>query len=147
VLTLPPSVHVYVAVEPTDLRKSFDGLSALVVQRFGADPLCGHLFVFRNRRGDQVRVLFWDRTGYCILAKKLARGRFHLAYRLPDGATHVEVEAAELSLMLEGFDLSSAVRRKRWRPEVVKNWFEVVKNNAPVQSLIVPREVTIHNAR
>jgi transposase len=120
VLTLPPSVRVYIAAEPTDLRKSFDGLSALVSQRFGADPLCGHLFVFRNRRGDQVRVLFWDRTGYMIVAKKLARGRFHLARDLPKGATHVEVEAAELSLMLEGFDLSEAVRRKRWRPSVRK---------------------------
>ncbi|CAN96262.1 transposase [Sorangium cellulosum So ce56] len=119
-LTLPPSVRVYIAAEPTDLRKSFDGLSALVSQRFGADPLCGHLFVFRNRRGDQVRVLFWDRTGYMIVAKKLARGRFHLACDLPKGATHVEVEAAELSLMLEGFDLSEAVRRKRWRPSVRK---------------------------
>ncbi|WP_437307073.1 IS66 family insertion sequence element accessory protein TnpB [Sorangium sp. So ce388] len=101
-LTLPPSVRVYVAAEPTDLRKSFDGLSSLVEQRFGADPLCGHLFVFRNRRGDQIRVLFWDRT--------------YLARDLPKGATHVEVEAAELSLMLEGLDLSQAVRRKRWRP-------------------------------
>jgi transposase len=140
VLTLPPSVHVYLAAEPTDLRKSFDGLSALVAQRFEADPLSGHLFVFRNRRCDQVRVLFWDRTGFCILAKKLARGRFHLPCHLPDGATHVEVEAAELALMLEGFDLKSAVRRKRWRPEMIKN-------NVPAQGLIVPREVTIHHAR
>ncbi|WP_437320983.1 IS66 family insertion sequence element accessory protein TnpB [Sorangium sp. So ce385] len=62
VLTLPPSVRVYVAAEPADLRKSFDGLSSLVAQGFGADPLCGHLFVFRNRRGDQIRVFFWDRT-------------------------------------------------------------------------------------
>jgi transposase len=107
---------VYIAVQPTDLRKSFDGLSALVAQTFGQDPLCGHLFVFRNRRGDQIRVLFWDRTGYAILGKKLARGRFHLACPVPEGATHVEVEAAELSLMLEGIDLSDAARRKRWRP-------------------------------
>jgi transposase len=114
-LTLPPSVHVYVAAEPTDMRKSFDGLSAVVAERFGANPLCGHLFVFRNRRGDQVRILFWDRTGYCIVAKKLARGRFHLARLPPDGATHVEVEAAELALMLEGIDLSGAVRHKRFR--------------------------------
>jgi transposase len=138
-LTLPPSVHVYVAREPTDLRKSFDGLSALVAERFGADPLCGHLFVFRNRRGDQVRVLFWDRTGFCILAKKLARGRFHLACDVPEGATHVEVEAAELALMLEGFDLSSAVRRKRWRPEVIKN-------SASKQGLIVPPRGAIDHA-
>ena len=115
-LMLPPAVRVYVAAEPTDLRKSFDGLSALVAARFGQDPLCGHLFVFRNRRGDQVRVLYWDRTGYCILAKKLARGRFHLAGEVAAGASHVEVESAELALMLEGFDLSQVVRRKRWRP-------------------------------
>jgi transposase len=115
-LTMPPSVRVYIAAQPTDLRKSFDGLSGLVAETFGQDPLCGHLFVFRNRRGDQVRVLFWDRTGYAILGKKLARGRFHLAREVPTGATHVEVEAAELSLMLEGIDLSQAVRRKRWRP-------------------------------
>jgi transposase len=117
VLTLPPSVRVYVAAQPTDLRKSFDGLSSMVAETFGQDPLCGHLFVFRNRRGDQIRVLFWDRTGYSILGKKLAHGRFHLARDVVAGATHVEVESAELSLMLEGFDLSDAVRRKRWRPQ------------------------------
>jgi transposase len=132
-------VRVYVAAEPTDLRKSFDGLSALVSQRFGADPLCGHLFVFRNRRGDQMRVLFWDRTGYMIVAKKLARGRFHLARDLPKGATHVEVEAAELSLMLEGLDLSRAVRRKRWRPGVRKI-------GASKQSLMDARGVAISRA-
>ncbi len=118
-LTLPPSVRVYLAAEPTDLRKSFDGLSALVAGRFDHDPLCGHLFVFRNRRGDQIRVLFWDRTGYAILGKKLARGRFHLARAIPEGATHVEVESAELTLMLEGIDLRRAVRRTRWRPPEV----------------------------
>jgi transposase len=116
VLTLPPSVQVYIAAEPTDLRKSFDGLSALVAGRFGKDPLCGHLFVFRNRRGDQIRVLFWDRTGYAILGKKLARGRFYLAREIAEGATCVEIESAELALMLEGIDLRHAVRRKRWRP-------------------------------
>ena len=109
---------MYVAAAPTDLRKSFDGLSALVTQCFGTDPLSGHLFVFRNRRGDQIRILFWDRTGYCILGKKLARGRFHLARTMPADATHVEVEAAELSLMLEGLDLTHARKHKRWRPPV-----------------------------
>jgi hypothetical protein len=69
-LTMPSSVRVYIAAQPTDLRKSFDGLSALVAQTFGQDPLCGHLFVFRNRRGDQMRVLFWDRTGYAILGNQ-----------------------------------------------------------------------------
>ena len=120
-LTLPPSVRVYVAAQPADLRKSFDGLSALVTAQFGQDPLCGHLFVFRNRRGNQMRILFWDRTGYAIFAKKLARGRFHLARELPACAKHIEVEAAELSLMLEGLDISKALRRKRWRAGIALN--------------------------
>lgn len=115
-LTLPPSVRVYVAAEPTDLRKSFDGLSALVAHGLRHDPLSGHLFVFRNRRGDQVRVLFWDRNGYALYAKRLARGRFHFAWKPGTGAPHVEVEAAELSLMLEGIDLAGARRRPRWQP-------------------------------
>jgi transposase len=139
-LTMPPSVRVYIAAQPTDLRKSFDGLSALVAQTFGQDPLCGHLFVFRNRRGDQIRVLFWDRTGYAILGKKLARGRFHLAREVPDGARHVEVEAAELSLMLEGIDLSGAVRRKRWRPAQAAD--NTVKPSEPGR-LFVPGTVVM----
>jgi|HubBroStandDraft_3_1064219.scaffolds.fasta_scaffold226891_2 transposase len=141
-LTMPPSVRVYIAAQPTDLRKSFDGLSGLVAQTFGQDPLCGHLFVFRNRRGDQVRVLFWDRTGYAILGKKLARGRFHLAREVPAGATHVEVEAAELSLMLEGIDLSGAVRRKRWRPPPVAA--NAAKPSEPVR-LLPPSPMVMSN--
>jgi transposase len=115
-LTLPPSVRVYVALEPTDLRKSFDGLSILVAQGLRQDPLSGHLFVFRNRRGDQVRVLFWDRNGYALYAKRLARGCFHFAWKPGTDATHVEVESAELSLMLEGIDLAGARKRPRWQP-------------------------------
>lgn len=122
-LTLPPSVRVYIAAAPADLRKSFDGLSALVACSLGHDPLAGHLFVFRNRRGDQVRILFWDRTGYCVVAKRLARGRFHLLWQVPEGATHIEVEAAELALLLEGIDLRGAKRHKRWRakPHIQEN--------------------------
>jgi transposase len=139
-LTLPPSVRVYVAAEPTDLRKSFDGLSALVAERFGRDPLCGHLFVFRNRRGDQIRILFWDRTGYVLVGKKLARGRFHLARELPPGAPQVEVEAAELTLMLEGIDLSSATRRKRWR---LLEGAQGAASRRPVNLLNAARGVTL----
>jgi transposase len=113
--TLPPAVRVYLATTPTDLRKGFDGLSAAVVQSIGEDPTSGHLFVFRNRRGDQIRVLFWDRTGYCIFAKRLAQGRFHLPMPASPDARHIEVDAAELGLVLEGIDLSDAQRRKRFR--------------------------------
>lgn len=75
-LTLPPSVKIYVAASPVDCRKSFNGLSSMVESTFGVDPLSGHLFVFLNRRGDQIRLLFFDRTGYCIVSKRLERGPF-----------------------------------------------------------------------
>jgi transposase len=113
--TLPPALHIYLATTPTDLRKGFDGLSAAVMQIIGQDPTSGHLFVFHNRRNDQIRVLFWDRTGYCIFAKRLARGRFYLPAPSSPTARHVEVDAAELGLLLEGIDLSDAQRRKRFR--------------------------------
>lgn len=113
-LTMPPTVRLFVASGPVDLRKGFDSLSALVQSSWGHDPLCGFLFVFYNRRGDQVRVLFWDRTGYCIVAKRLARGRF----RFPGGVDGpcVEMDVAEMTLILEGIDLTNARRQKRWRP-------------------------------
>lgn len=114
-LTLPPTVRIYVAREPVDCRKSFDGLSALVRSVFGHDPLCGHLFVFLNRRADQSQILFFDRTGFCIVKKRLERGTFRVARSADDDATHVEVDAAELALMLEGIDLRGATKRKRWR--------------------------------
>ena len=114
-LTLPPAVRVYVSTSPLDCRKSFDGISAQVASVLGEDPLSGHLFVFFNKRGNQCRILFWDRTGYCVVAKRLARGRFHLAQSVPDGASHVEVDAAELALILEGIDLRDVQRRRRFR--------------------------------
>lgn len=66
-LTLPPSVRIYVATEPTDARKSFDGLVALVESEFGLEPRSGHLFVFLNRRGHVAQMLFWDRNGFCLV--------------------------------------------------------------------------------
>jgi transposase len=114
-LTLPPAVRVYVATAPIDCRKSFDGLSQAVMERMTLDPLAGHLYVFFNRRGNQVRILFWDRTGYCVVAKRLARGRFHFAVQVDAKAAHAEIEAAELTLILEGLDLGKAARRVRFR--------------------------------
>lgn len=113
---LPPTVRIYIAREPVDCRKSYDGLSGLVRSVFGQDPLCGHLFVFLNRRADQVQILFFDRTGFSIMKKRLERGSFRLARSVADGATHVEIDTAELALMLEGIDLRGATKRKRWQP-------------------------------
>lgn len=115
-LTLPPSVRIYLAAEPLDCRKSFDGLSSAVRHVLRQDPLGGHIFIFRNRRGDQIRVLVWDRNGYLVLAKRLERGVFHLPSAPALGERHVELDAGELGLMLEGIDLRGAARRPRWQP-------------------------------
>jgi transposase len=124
VLTLPPAVRIFVAVEPVDMRRGFDGLSAAVREILLHDPLSGHLFAFRNRRGDRLKVLFWDRSGYCLFYKRLERGTFHLP--VAEGrATHVEMEAAELALMLEGIDLRGAKRRPRWEPRRAPVSFDV----------------------
>jgi transposase len=113
-LTLPPSVRVFVASMPVDARKSFDGLAAIVESEFGKDPLTGHLFVFLNRRRHVAQILFWDRTGYCLVRKRLEAGTFRFACATEPGATHVEVSALELTLMLEGIDLAGASRRRRY---------------------------------
>lgn len=115
-LTLPPSVKVYVSTRPTSMHRSFDGLAGLVKGVFGQDPLTGHLFVFFNRRMDQVKVLYWDRSGYCVWSKRLERGCFRTGWLRPGPDGTVEVEAADLWLLLEGMDLAGARRRRRWVP-------------------------------
>ena len=75
-LTFPAGVKLFLATSAVDLRKSFNGLSILVEHEFGLEAMTGHLFVFLNRRGNQVRILFWDRDGFCIVAKKLEQGTF-----------------------------------------------------------------------
>lgn len=114
-LTLPASVRIYVAAEGVDLRRGFDGLAAATRSVIREDPLSGHLFVFMNRRRNRVKVLVWDRTGYLLLYKRLERGTFQLPTQPAAGWRHVELDAAELGLMLEGVDLRGARRRERWR--------------------------------
>ena len=109
---VPPAVRIFLAAHPTDMRRSFDRLAAEVQDLLKQDPLSGHLFVFGNRRGDRVKILFWDRTGYVLWYKRLEAGTFHFP-RARGGA--VQVEAAELALLLEGIDLAGARRHKRFR--------------------------------
>jgi transposase len=120
VLTLPPSTRIFLATSRVDGRKGIDGLAALVRAHFSLDPLSGHLFVFFSRRGDRVRVLYFDRNGYVLVTKRLERGTFRLPWREAAGP-HVAVEAAELMLVLEGIDLHGARRRPRWTPRVVRD--------------------------
>jgi transposase len=114
-MTLPSAVQIYLATDPVDLRRGFDGLAAATRTLIGLDPLCGHVFVFLNRRRNRVKLLAWDRTGYVLLYKRLEKGTFKMPTRPAPGQTHVEVDAGELGLMLEGLDLRRARRRKRWR--------------------------------
>ena len=112
-LMLPPTVKIYVAARPVDARLSFDGLAQAARQYVHQDPLSGHLFVFFNRRKDRVKILFWDRTGFCLFYKRLERGTFHLPPVAPE-ATSVQLQAPELALLLEGIDLGQAHRHPRY---------------------------------
>ena len=112
-LSFPPTVHVYIAQESVDMRKSYDGLSGCVEQILHADPMSGHLFVFFNRRRNHVKILVWDRTGYCIYGKRLEQGLFVLP------SENMVTDFARLLLILEGIDLSQAQQRKRFSLEKV----------------------------
>ncbi len=120
-MSLPPSVKVFLAVEPVDMRKGVDALASVVRHVIRQEPMSGHLFVFRGRRGHMLRVLFWDRNGWALYSKRLEAGNFHLPVEVAEGCLRVEVDAAELMLMLEGIDLRGAKRYARWRPPIAED--------------------------
>ena len=113
-LTLPPSTRVYVATAPADMRRSFDGLMGLVRDFLGGDPLSGHLFVFRNRSGDRLKVLWWDRDGLAIFYKRLEEGTFAFPAATGD-VPQVEMTAADLQLVLQGIDPTRVKRSRRYQ--------------------------------
>jgi transposase len=113
-LTLPSNVKIYVATQPADFRKSFDGLAAIVENAFGISAHSGHVFVFLNKRANQVRLLFWERDGLCLVAKRLEVGTFRRIMAADGAITHMQIDAAELLLLLEGIDVSSMRRRTRY---------------------------------
>ena len=115
-LSLPPSVRVFVATQPIDGRKGADSLMAIVRDLLGHDPLSGHLYVFFSRRCDRVRIVYWDRNGIAMWSKRLERGRFRPAFGTDGRLVASAVESAELALVLEGIDLAGARRRPRWQP-------------------------------
>ena len=114
-LTLSPAVRIYLASGATDLRRSIDGLSAMVREQFGLNPLSGHLFLFRNRRGDRLKILVWDQSGFWILYKRLEQGTF--AWPAEADARPVEMRSGDLLLLLSGVDLDRT-RRRRWYERV-----------------------------
>jgi transposase len=110
---LPAGTRVWVAAGVTDMRKGMDGLAALVQTALAENPFSGHIFVFRGRRGDLVKLVWWSGDGLCLFAKRLERGRF--VWPQATSGT-VVLSAAQLSMLLEGIDWRRPV--KTWRPEV-----------------------------
>ena len=100
-IALPVGVQVWLAAGETDLRKGFDGLSALIQLQLAEDPFSGQLFVFRSRRGDRIKILWWDGDGLCLFTKRLERGKF--VWPQATSGT-VSFTSAQMSMLLEGID-------------------------------------------
>ncbi|MBN8468056.1 IS66 family insertion sequence element accessory protein TnpB [Corallococcus exiguus] len=113
--TLPASVRVVLATEPVDMRKSIDGLMALVRTAWGEDVYSGHLFAFVSRRGDRIKVLTWSRGGFVLLYKRLEAGRFRLP-RVEADAKAVQLDATQLAMLLDGIDVAEVKRQPAWAP-------------------------------
>lgn len=114
-MLIPAGARIHLAREHADFRKSIDGLCGLVRTVLDQDPSSGHLFIFHNRRRTALKLLWWYEGGYCMLYKRLARGRFVLPF-FPDDASRVRMTRAELASLLEGIDLRWARRLERWNP-------------------------------
>jgi len=118
-LSFPAAVKVYLCTVPCDMRRAFDGLSRMAEHVIQGNPFSGHLLVFCNRRGDRVKILYWDRDGWAIWYKRLEAGTFQFPFA---ETGRKEVAAWELAVLLEGIDLSQGKRRKRYSlPPAMKN--------------------------
>ena len=113
---LPASVRVYLCLTPCDMRQSFDGLHALVRDHLQLDAFAGHLYLFANRRRDRLKLLYWDRDGFAIWAKRLEQGSYVIPSGEP-GAHRYDLSTDDLAALLSGIDLSTTTRRKRYRRE------------------------------
>jgi transposase len=112
-LSFRSGVRIYISTEPTDMRKGFDGLSAIVENQWETSPLSGDLFVFSNRRQTLLKLIYWDGDGYAIWYKRLEQGTFRIPRANDDG--RVELTSAKLAMILEGIDISNTRNRKRYK--------------------------------
>ncbi|CAN5300250.1 IS66 family insertion sequence element accessory protein TnpB [soil metagenome] len=114
---LSPSIHIWVCTKPVDMRLSFDGLFGMVQSQIKQDAFSGALFLFRSRRGNLIKLLWWDLDGFAIFAKRLEVGTFQFPdVKFVDGEYQpVEIERSELMMLLEGIEIDSAKRQKRYR--------------------------------
>ena len=113
------AVKVYLATGPTDMRKGFDSLAALVRDHLQHDPLSGSLFLFIGRAKDRIKILYWDTDGFALWYKRLEEGTFRLPSPRTAGIS-VELKASELAMLLEGIDLTSIKRRRRFMYPIPK---------------------------
>src|SRR5580693_6789789 len=112
---LPASVRVYVCLTPCDMRRSFDGLHALVRDHLELDPFTGHLYLFASRRRDRLKILYWDRDGFAVWSKRLEEGTYAIPLAESADQRRREITAQELGAILSGIDLNQAQRRKRYQ--------------------------------
>lgn len=110
-LAISSTSKIFLCRRATDMRKSYDGLSALVQSVFQENSLNGHFYVFVNRKRDRLKILFWDNGGFCLFCKRLEKGRF----RFPNGNSQ-EIDRASLQMIIEGIDLKSVKRLPRYTP-------------------------------
>lgn len=108
------TLRIWLCVAPADMRCGFDRLAELAAAVTGEDPLSGHLFLFRARSGDRMKILYWDRDGYALWYKRLEEGTFKLPKVEPEKRS-VELRASELAMLLDGIDLKSVKRSRRYR--------------------------------
>jgi len=135
---LPPSTRVFLCMHPADMRRGFDGLAAMTRDLVAQNPLSGHLFVFRNRSGDRLKILFWERAGFCLVYRRLEKGTFRFPHLAPASAeategkpappassptttvasrpesASLEIDGGVLAMILEGIELDNARRGKRF---------------------------------
>jgi transposase len=111
---LPASVRVYLCLTACDMRKSFDGLHALVREYLELDAFAGHLFVFASRRRDRIKILYWDRDGFAVWSKRLEAGTYAVPWGQGGEERRREITAQELGALLSGIDLQQATRRQRY---------------------------------
>jgi len=114
VLSLPASIRIFLCLEVADMRRGFDGLASMVAEIVGEDPLSGHLFVFRNRRQDRLKILYWDRDGFALWYKRLEKGSFKFPAVVSDRSCRVEINASDLMMLLDGVDVLSVRRERRY---------------------------------
>jgi transposase len=113
-LNFPSAVDIFICTQPTDMRKSFDTLSMCVSQILHQNPLSGHIFVFFNKRRDRMKLLYWDHNGFCLFYKRLERGTFSIYDWNNTSHTSYTTSARELTLILEGIDISRARQLPRY---------------------------------